>query len=216
MTDAEKSNDLNSAKAWRNLPNQLTICRIVLIFIFIILAYFDANQANSIKVSPETAHICHVIALIIAIIAGLTDFFDGYLARKLKVESDFGRLMDPLADKIFVLATCMVMVEYGLIPGWILIMILAREFMVTGLRTLASAKGVVIAADRWGKLKTFLQMMTLLISGLYWVGITWIDIQAGFGKVIWFILLGLVTLLTVGSGLGYFIKYRKLYLDSAC
>lgn len=209
MTDERKTSGMN----WKNLPNQITIGRIVLIFLFLLLANFDNENTNCIKVAESTAVICHWSAYIIAIIAGFSDFLDGYIARKYKLESDFGRLMDPLADKIFVLATFTMLVDYQLMPGWVLIIILAREFMVTGLRTLASAKGVVISADRWGKLKTFLQMITLLLGGLSWVHSGLFDIESGAWKAVWFVLLGIVTLVTVSSGLGYFIRYRKLFLD---
>ncbi len=196
----------------KNLPNQLTVSRVVLIFVFVLLSALDNTNEYCIRVSAETARICHIIALAIAIIAALTDLLDGYLARKFKAESDFGRLIDPLADKIFVMATFTVLVSYHLIPGWFLVVILAREFMVTGLRTLASAKGIVIAADRWGKVKTALQMVMLGIGGLAWVEFLPMD-----NKVIlvsWWILLTVVAVITVASGLGYFIKYKKLYLES--
>ena len=198
----------------KNLPNQITVSRIILVFVFVVLSGLDDKNPFAIHVSADTAYICHVIALIVAVIAGLTDLVDGYLARKFKVESDFGRLIDPLADKIFVLATYTMMVSYALIPGWFLIIILAREFIVTGLRTLASAKGVVIAVDRWGKLKTALQMLFLVMGGLSWINFFGFSVEAPGVRIIWWIFMGIVALITVSSGLGYFIKYRKLYMES--
>lgn len=198
----------------KNIPNQITVSRIILVFIFVLLSSFDKGGNFTFKVSADTAYVCHVIALIVAVIAALTDLLDGYLARKLKVESDFGRLVDPLADKIFVLATYTMMVSYDLIPGWFLIIILAREFIVTGLRTLASAKGVIIAADRWGKLKTALQMIFLAIGGLSWINFLSFSVNKQPFAWMWWIFMGIVMIITISSGMGYFIKYRKLYMES--
>jgi len=198
----------------KHLPNALTVSRIILIFCFVVLANFDNANQTCIKVSADAAYVCHVIALIVAFLAGITDLLDGYLARKYHVESDFGRLMDPLADKIFILATFVMMLDYAMIPGWVLIVILTREFMVTGLRTLASAKGVIISADRWGKMKTATQMFTLAFGGAAWIHLGGLDLGASAVSVIWKILQLAVVLITVGSGLQYFIRYRSLFSKS--
>lgn len=198
----------------KNIPNQLTVSRVLLIFIFVALSAFDSRNPNCFYAPERVSYIFHVIAVIFALIAGLTDLLDGYLARKMKVESDFGRLLDPLADKILVLATFTMMVAYSMIPGWFLIVILTREFMVTGLRTLASAKGIVIAADRWGKLKTALQMFMLAIGGCSWIHLFGFSIADGTPRILWLCLMSLVAIVTIASGLGYFIKYKKLYLES--
>lgn len=198
----------------KNIPNLLTMGRIVLIVVFVVLANFDATNANCFNVSEKTAAICHWIAYIVAIIGGLTDLFDGYLARKYHCESDFGRLIDPLADKMFIMATFAMMVDYQFMPAWILIVILGREFMVTGLRTLAAAKGITISADKWGKLKTASQMAALAFGGASWVGLI-PDIRPdGPLHYAWLVILGIVALLTILSGAGYFIKHKKLYLAS--
>ena len=198
----------------KHLPNALTISRIVLIFCFVVLANFDSANPTCVKVGEHTAYVCHVVALIVAFLAGITDLLDGYLARKYHVESDFGRLMDPLADKIFILATFIMMLDYGMIPGWVLIVVLTREFMVTGLRTLASSKKVIIAADRWGKLKTATQMFTLAFGGAAWIHLFGLDLGGSTVSIIWKCLQGAVVLITVGSGLQYFIRYRSLFSDS--
>lgn len=202
----------------KNLPNQITISRIFLIFMFVVLANFDTGSGENfhLTVSAHTARICHLAAYLIAVFAGLTDLVDGYLARKFHLESDFGRLIDPLADKIFIVATFSMMVDYQYMPSWLLIVILAREFLVTGLRTLASAKGIVIAADRWGKLKTASQMAALLICGASWTGLFQLpDLRTpGIFHDAWMVLLYIVALMTVASGLWYFIKHKKLYLGS--
>lgn len=204
----------------KNIPNQLTMSRILLVFVFVVLAHFDNKNPNSFCVSEQTAWICHLIAYSLAIIGGLTDLFDGYLARKYHWESDFGRLIDPLADKLFVMATFAMLVEYAYMPAWVLIVILAREFMVTGLRTLASAKGIVIAADKWGKLKTAMQMAALAICGFCWVfygKIGWVpDLKTPgtTAHLIWMIVLYIVAGLTILSGTSYFVKHKKLYMES--
>jgi CDP-diacylglycerol--glycerol-3-phosphate 3-phosphatidyltransferase len=198
----------------KHLPNALTVSRIILIFCFVVLANFDNENLTCIKVGADAAYVCHVVALIVAFLAGITDLLDGYLARKYHVESDFGRLMDPLADKIFILATFVMMLDYAMIPGWVLIVILTREFMVTGLRTLASSKGVIISADRWGKMKTATQMFTLAFGGAAWIHLFGLDLGASPMTTIWKCLQAAVVLITVGSGLQYFIRYRSLFSDS--
>ncbi len=189
-----------------NLPNQLTLSRIFMIVVFVTLA----SIADKYNINGEVW--IRWSAYILAILAGLTDLLDGYLARKWNQITDFGALMDPLADKIFVTAAMLVAVENCLMPAWIAIAVLAREFMVTGLRGLAARKGVVIAADRWGKLKTASQMVMLAIAGFSWVNefplrekeVLWI---------IWMIYMCGVVAVTFGSGLGYFWKYRELIFD---
>ena len=160
------------------------------------------------------------IAYILVILAGLTDLLDGYLARKYHWVSDFGALMDPLADKIFVTGTMLMAVEYRIIPAWIAIAVLFREFMVTGLRTLAAKKQVVISADRWGKLKTALQMTMLGIAGIAWAidgGAAYLRSASWAGIRIWYVWMAFMTgivLVTIFSGLGYFIRFRKLFMGS--
>jgi len=198
----------------RNLPNMLTISRIVFVMIFVVLA----TVADRSFLSSDAVRFgIRLGAYILAIIAGTTDLLDGYLARRWNLVSDFGALMDPLADKIFVTATMLIAVECQLMPAWIVIAVLCREFMVTGLRTLAAKKQVVISADRWGKLKTALQMLMLAIAGASWVWDFDLRQEKWLGIRLWYVwipyLCGIV-LVTVGSGVGYFIRYRSLYLSS--
>ena len=168
--------------------------------------------------SAEAVRYVRLTAYILAILAGLTDLLDGYIARRYNFVSDFGALMDPLADKIFVTGTMLMAVEYRLMPAWIAVAVLCREFMVTGLRTLAAKKQVVISADRWGKLKTALQMVMLGIAGAAWVidgGDHYLHNAVWFGVRLWYLWLAYlsgIVIVTIGSGMGYFIKYRKLYL----
>ena len=129
--------------------------------------------------------------------------------------------MDPLADKIFVTGTMLMAVEYQIIPAWIAIAVLFREFMVTGLRTLAAKKQVVISADRWGKLKTALQMTMLGLAGIAWAidgGAEYLRTALVCGVHLWYIWLAFmigIVLVTIFSGLGYFIRYRKLFLNTS-
>ena len=208
----------------KNVPNILTVSRIVAVIVFVILAtladYPFFQNRDSIFVIRLTAYI-------LAVFAGLTDLLDGYLARKYNQVSDFGALMDPLADKIFVTGTMLILVEYRLMPAAVAFAVLGREFMVTGLRTLAAKKQVVISADRWGKLKTALQMTMLAIAGIPWfsgsIGINCLreavlGVSVG-GNIIgirlwyvWLVFLCGIVMITVLSGIGYFWRYRSLYM----
>ena len=194
----------------KSLPNLLTVSRIVMIFFFVLLANIDAEKINFVEIPKTVSETCHLIAYIIAILAGLTDFFDGRIARKYKCESDFGRLMDPLADKIFITATYIMMVDYRIVPAWIVVVVLAREFLVTGLRLLAIGDGVVIAADKSGKFKTAFQMFALLIGGAGWVSLWGFDIYDPTVWKVWYAVLLLVAVSTVYSGVSYFVKNYKL------
>ena len=202
--------------SYKMIPNYLTMSRIVLIFVFVILANIRSDMPGFFipRVSDTVADICHIVAYVVVILAALTDFFDGFLARKFHLESDFGRLMDPLADKVFVVGTFVTMAEYKMMPGWIIIVVLTREFMVTGLRMLATKKGVVISADKWGKLKTCIQMILLAIGGFSWafksrIGIDLIERY----WTAWYIGLLVMTLITLASGIGYYIKNQNIFED---
>jgi CDP-diacylglycerol--glycerol-3-phosphate 3-phosphatidyltransferase len=205
------------AKIDKNLPNILTVSRIFAVLIFVAIA----SVAHIDLVSDKCClFILRVTAVVLALLAGLTDLLDGYLARKYHCVSDFGALMDPLADKIFVTGTMLMAVEYQIIPAWIAIAVLFREFMVTGLRTLAAKKQVVISADRWGKLKTALQMTMLGLAGIAWSidgGAAYLQNATPFGIRIWYVWLAFmvgIVLITLFSGLGYFIRYRNLFLNT--
>jgi CDP-diacylglycerol---glycerol-3-phosphate 3-phosphatidyltransferase len=188
-----------------NFPNALTLARILLIFVFIILA---AN-ANGVAENFNSAQILRIIAYVVALIAAFTDLADGYYARKWDQVTDFGKLMDPLADKIFVAGIMFMMVQYQLLPAWVAVVIIAREFLVTGLRMLALQQNTVIAADIWGKIKTVLQMAMMGVGGLAWIGL--FDIKT---SLIWTISLYFISVITLWSGLGYFFKYKRLYINS--
>ena len=204
----------------KNLPNILTVSRIFAVLIFVAIA--SVAHTNFIE-DGKAVQIIRFVAVGLALLAGLTDLLDGYLARKYHCVSDFGALMDPLADKIFVTGTMLMAVEFRLIPAWIAIMVLFREFMVTGLRTLAAKKQVVISADRWGKLKTALQMTMLGIAGIAWAidgGTAYLHeatplacpLFPGGIRIwyIWFAFMVGIVIVTLASGVGYFVRYRNL------
>ena len=195
-----------------NVPNMLTLSRIVLIFIFVLLA--SARHIHSF--SPESLRLIKIIAYSLALVAGLTDFFDGYIARKYNLVTEFGALMDPLADKIFVTATMLIMVEVKLMPAWIAVIVISREFMVTGLRLIATQKSVIISADGWGKTKTLLQMVMLAIAGASWVEIFDLKTAVWFGIKLWPIwnaYMWVIVVVTVFSGYRYFANNLNLFQD---
>ena len=142
-----------------NLPNKLTIFRIILVPIMVIIPLLGIkNEFNGIPIT-------WIIVDIIFIIASITDKLDGYLARSRNQVTNFGKFLDPIADKILVLSAMLLLVEDGRLPAWIPIIVLAREFAVSGYRLIAVEKGgEVIAASKWGKLKTVTQMVALILA----------------------------------------------------
>ena len=197
-------------KNMMNLPNKITVSRIILVFVVLILAnvYYKFPRPYDYTIQ--------IIAVIITVVAATTDLVDGWIARRYNLVSDFGKLIDPLADKIFVMTIFIIFVDtvnpvtlHSMLPGWVVVVVLAREFLVTGLRSLAAAKGEVMAADKLGKLKTATQMGFFVFGGFIWLNI--LPLQ-GKIRVMWCMAMGIVALITIYSGLGYFIKYRHLYL----
>ena len=135
-----------------NLPNKLTLFRVVLIpfFVFFLLAPYFEGYGN-------------YIAVAIFIVASITDFLDGKIARKYNLVTNFGKFMDPLADKLLVCSALICLIQLELIPAWVVIIIIAREFIISGFRLVASDNGVVIAASYWGKFKTAFQILTVIV-----------------------------------------------------
>ena len=164
-----------------NLPNKLTILRIIMILPFLLVLYLDV---------PYAAY----IALAIFILASLTDMLDGKIARKRNLITDFGKFADPLADKMLVTAAMLWFVEIGQMPGWALLIVIVREFAVSGLRMVASDKGRVIAAGWSGKVKTFSTMVGLCLMMAF--PIWWLD----------WVVTAVITFTTLYSGVEYFVK----------
>ena len=135
-----------------NLPNKLTCFRVVLIpfFVFFMMAPFFEGYGN-------------YIALVIFIVASLTDLLDGKIARKYHLVTNFGKFMDPLADKLLVCSAMICLIQTGQLAAWIVIIIISREFIISGFRLIASDNGVVIAASYWGKFKTVFQMVMICL-----------------------------------------------------
>ena len=138
-----------------NLPNQLTMGRLFLTALFVAVMSIPDQLLKSIHLLDYRI----TIAILFFFIASLTDFLDGYIARKLKLVTDFGKLMDPLVDKILTSAVFIILTKENMIPAWITITIISREFLVTGLRLLASNQGTVLSADSLGKWKTTSQII---------------------------------------------------------
>ena len=135
-----------------NLPNKLTVVRMALVPFFV-AALLLSMTIDSLK----------WVALALFVIASLTDFADGYIARKYNLITNFGKFMDPLADKILTISGMICLIELGRIPSWIVIIIVAREFIISGFRLVAAENGVVIAANYWGKFKTTFQMIMIIL-----------------------------------------------------
>jgi len=144
-----------------NLPNKLTMFRVILIPFFVLFMLVDITTVDK------------WIALAIFIVASLTDLLDGKIARKYNLVTNFGKFMDPLADKLLVCSALICLVELAKLPAWMVIVIIAREFIISGFRLIASDNGVVIAASYWGKFKTTFQMVMicLLIADIAAIGI---------------------------------------------
>lgn len=147
-----------------NLPNKLTIFRMVLIVPFVILLLGDYGGWGWFKaIFGGVLEYMDYVALAIFIMASLTDLIDGKIARKYNLVTNFGKFMDPLADKLLVSAAMIALVELGRIPAWIVIVIISREFIISGFRLVASDNNVVIAASYWGKFKTVFQMVMVCL-----------------------------------------------------
>ncbi len=178
-----------------NLPNKLTIFRVILIpfFVFFLLAPYFEGYGN-------------YIAVAIFIVASLTDFFDGKIARKYDLVTNFGKFMDPLADKLLVCSAMICLIETRQLAAWIVIVIIAREFIISGFRLVASDNGVVIAASYWGKFKTTFQMLMVIVLIL--------DLPGRSFQILGTVLTYAALLLTVISLIDYMVKNRNVLKDT--
>ena len=175
-----------------NTANKLTILRVVMIPAFLLVLYLDVPGAN-------------YWALAIFAAASITDTLDGYIARHYNQVSDFGKFLDPLADKLLVISALICFVENGQLAGWILIIIVAREFIISGFRLVAASSGIVIAAGIWGKLKTVAQMIMVLLMIL--------NFDWGWYQVLIQIFVVLSVLLTIISLVDYIWNNRKVLTE---
>ena len=139
-----------------NTPNKLTVARMIMVpFLVVFLLTGWGGEAN------------RYISLILFVAASITDWFDGYLARKNHLVTNFGKFMDPLADKLLVGSAMICMIELGRLPAWFVIIIIGREFIISGFRLIAAENGIVIAANYWGKFKTVSQMIMIILLILH-------------------------------------------------
>ena len=177
-----------------NLPNKLTLFRVILIpfFVFFLLAPYFEGYGN-------------YIAVAVFIVASITDFLDGKIARKYNLVTNFVKFMDPLADKLLVSSALICLVALNKIPAWVVIVIIAREFIISGFRLVAADNGVVIAASYWGKFKTAFQMVTVIVLILNIPG----EVFAVIGTVLIYISL----VLTVISLIDYIAKNKDVLKD---
>ncbi len=174
-----------------NLPNKLTIFRVILIPFFVLFLLLDPeNQAY------------RYIADAIFIVASLTDMLDGKIARKYNLVTNFGKFMDPLADKLLVCSAMICLVSTRQIPAWIVIVIISREFIISGFRLIASDNGIVIAASMWGKFKTVFQMLMIIVLIA--------NIPVAFFQVLGDILMYVALVLTVVSLVDYIVKNKDV------
>ncbi|AAM24598.1 MAG: Phosphatidylglycerophosphate synthase [Caldanaerobacter subterraneus] len=177
-----------------NLANKLTMSRLFLIPVFMVFMLVKIPYGDFIAAS-------------IFAIGALTDKLDGYIARKYKQITNFGKFMDPLVDKIMVTSALIALVQMGRIESWIVIVIIAREFLITGIRTVAADKGIVIAASNYGKYKTTSQMIAVIALMLNNYPFSLVNFP--FDKIMVYIAL----ILTIYSGVDYIVKSKDLFKD---
>lgn len=190
-----------------NIANKLTLSRVILIPIFLIF-FLVPLPFGSFQIGHTHLTVAQTIAGLLFIIASITDWLDGYLARKLHLITNFGKFLDPLADKLLVMGAFVALVDVNIIPGWMVIVILAREFAVTGLRLVAVGEGIVLAASQIAKWKTTFQMLACIL---------YLFNNAPFGLngfPLAYILLWIAVIMTILSGWDYFYKNRAVILNS--
>ncbi|MBS4199028.1 CDP-diacylglycerol--glycerol-3-phosphate 3-phosphatidyltransferase [Bacillus sp. FJAT-49732] len=187
-----------------NLPNKITVARVILIPIFLILMLVPFNWGK-ISLPGTEIELAHFFGALVFIIASVTDWVDGYYARKYNLVTNLGKFLDPLADKLLVSAAFIVLVEMQLAPSWIVIIIISREFAVTGLRMILSGQGEVVAANMLGKIKTWTQIIAISLLLLHNV------LFEAIGIPLDTIALWVALFFTVWSGYEYFYKNRAIF-----
>lgn len=178
-----------------NLPNKLTVLRVIMIPFFVAALLYDGGANQNMR----------YVAAALFIIASLTDMLDGKIARKYNLVTNFGKFMDPLADKLLVCSALICLIELGQLPSWMVIIIVSREFIISGFRLIAAEQGIVIAASYWGKFKTTFQMIAVILMivnlpvlHILTVACTWIAL-----------------VLTVVSLVDYIAKNHKVLTEGA-
>ena len=182
-----------------NLPNKLTLMRVILIPFFVAFMLADVPGIKG-----------YVIALIIFIAASITDFLDGKIARKYNLVTNFGKFMDPLADKLLVCSAMICLVELDMLYAWIVIIIIAREFIISGFRLIAAEHQIVIAASMWGKFKTTFQMAMIILLILSLCGDIMITPQVGIIQLLGIIATYIALVLTIVSLIDYLRKNKDV------
>ncbi len=185
-----------------NLPNYLTLGRILLIpVVMVLLAKISPQKKDSYNL------IMGSMAALVFILAGVSDLIDGYYARKYKINSVFGKYFDPLADKLMILASMIMLIPLGRIPAWMVVLFLGREISITALRGIAGSEDILMPADYWGKKKTVFQTVALVGLMVYYpmLGIN-------FENLGWIVLV-LALIITVGSGVNYIVQFSKNILQ---
>ncbi|AME05217.1 CDP-diacylglycerol--glycerol-3-phosphate 3-phosphatidyltransferase [Bacillus sp. L381] len=182
-----------------NLPNKITLARIALIPVFMIIMLVPF-QWGSLHIGDESIPVAHLTGAVLFIIASTTDWVDGYYARKLNLVTNFGKFLDPLADKLLVSAALITLVQFDLAPAWMVIVIISREFAVTGLRLVLAGTGEVVAANMLGKIKTWAQIIA--VAALLLHNLPFELVSFPFGDIA----LWVAVLFTVISGWDYFAK----------
>ena len=178
-----------------NLPNKLTTLRVIMIPFFVFFLLWQNGENRTFR----------MIALALFIIASLTDLLDGKIARKYNLVTNFGKFMDPLADKLLVCSALICLIELNALPAWMVIVIISREFIISGFRLIASDNGVLIAASYWGKFKTTFQMVSVVLLIL--------DIQAL--AFVTTICVWIALLLTIVSLVDYIYKNHKILTEGS-
>ena len=218
----------------KKLPNRITMLRIILVILFIpallfneIMTGFMGKIIKSFRTNADfMAMGLSYIALFLFVVAAISDFLDGYIARKYNVVSNFGKIMDPLADKILVISALLGFIQLGIVPAWMVIIIIGREFLVSGIRIIAAQEGKIIAASRLGKVKTVTEI-TAIIAILILLCINntviYLNITSSAGmpdstvmeisllKIAPYWLMFIAAAVSLVSGFEYYFKNKKLF-----
>jgi len=188
-----------------NLPNKLTIARIALSPVFMALILIDDTRAK-------------FASLVVFVVAALTDLGDGYFARRSGRITGFGKFMDPLADKILASTALISLVALGYVRGWMVIVIIGREFLITGVRSMAAYRGMLIVPSFWARIKTFLQMLTISVILLFVylkamlvpLGYQWAMFESPKTVLVFDIMMGITLIVTVATGVDYLVRHAAL------